>query len=212
MPRKKNGMPKPLSPGEISSPKGAWKNAKTFQDLCELMALFVEGKLPFSPSCGADTVDSETTALVPYLARFNRSGFLTLGSQPGEDSPEWKQRAFVDGFALEPIARRIARLSLYSDLHIVVAPPGFQAGFHTPVVINNFMPHGWAGFSTFEEIDDFAECCEATAIEELCLAWSVSVIDLQWGRTEHLWRELAREICYSERPHPDLELEVDFAV
>jgi len=43
-------------------------------------------------------------------------------------------------------------------------------------------------------------------------AWSVSVVDLRWGRTDHLWWNVSRELCYSERSHPELGLDTDFAV
>ncbi len=196
---------------EIERAQGLWTAARSFEDLCELTARFVEGRLPYSPAYGAETVDEETGPLIPYLAALNRAGFMTTNSQPGEESPEWKQRAFVDGYALEHVAKRIARVSLHTDLHIVVVPPGFEAGFHTPVIVRDFMPHGWAGFSHRGDIESFADECGSLAIQELRTAWSVSVIDLKWGRTDHLWSNLARELCYSERPHPELGLDIDFA-
>jgi hypothetical protein len=94
----------------------------------------------------------------------------------------------------------------------MVVPPGLEAGFHTPVIVRDFMPHGWSGFSSFDEIQFFAEECGPRAVQELRTAWSVSVIDLEWGRTDHLWSNLARELCYSERPHPELGLDTDFAI
>lgn len=157
-------------------------------------------------------MDDETAPLVAYLAALNRAGFLTTDSQPGEDSPEWKQRAFVDGYAPERVARRVARMSLYTDLHVVAVPPGLSAGFHTPVILRDFMPHGWSGFSDFGGAEMIAEHCGPLAAKELLAAWSVSVVDLSWGRTDNLWRNLSCELCYSERPHPELGLDTDFAV
>jgi len=202
----KSGNPKE----KIKKAKKAWKQATTFSDLCELTAQFIEERSPFLPGYGADSVDSETEPLVPYLAAFNHSGFLTTTSQPGEDHSDLKQRAFVDGFALEGVARRIHRVSLYSELHIVATPPGFPAGFHTPVTVSDFMPHTWTGFSCFGELEYFEKACGAFAFQELRTAWSVSIIDLQWGRNDYLWPQIAQAICYSEKPHPDLELDCDF--
>lgn len=197
---------------EFERAQDLWAAAGGFKDLCELTARFVEGRLSYSPAYGAETVDEETEPLVPYLAALNRAGFMTMNSQPGEDSPEWKQRAFVDGYALEHVAKRIARMSLYTDLHIVVAPPGSDVGYHTPVIVRDFMPHGWSGFSSVGEIEFFAEDCGPLAMRELRTAWSISVIDLDWGRADHLWSNLARELCYSERPHPELGLDTDLAI
>lgn len=205
-------MSKEFTSEQREKARKAWNEATSFNQICELTARFIEGTSPFMPCYGADSVGAETEPLIGYLAAYNRAGFLTTCSQPGEDLPHWKQRAFVDGFALEPVARLIARLSLYTDLHIVAVPPGMSAGFHTPVTLRDFVPHTWTGFSSFEELDVFREECGELAFNELLRAWSISIIDLQWGRKEHLWREVAQAICYSEKPHPDLGLEIDFAV
>jgi len=200
--------------GKIGSEdaRKAWNSAVHFKDICELTAKFIEGTMPLFPGYSADTVAKETEDLIPYLASFNRSGFLTTTSQPGEDDPDWKQRAFVDGFAQEKIARKIAKVSLHSELHIVAVPPGYSAGFHTPVILREFMPHGWSGFSSFDELDFFEEYCNPDAMAELRMAWSISIIDLKWGRDDYLWPTICKAICYSERPHPDLGLDFDFAI
>jgi len=189
-----------------------WRSAAAFGELCELSAKFIEGTSPFFPGYAADRVDAETDELVPFLAAFNRAGFLTTGSQPGMDEPDWKQRAFVDGYALEPVAKQIARVSLYAELHIVVAPPGYSVGFHTPVILRDFMPHGWAGFSSFDELEFFEDASGERAFQELRLAWFISIVDLKWGRNDHLWSSIAQAICYSEKPHPDLGLDFDLAI
>lgn len=187
-----------------------WGNAQSFGELCELMARFLEGEGDEAPGCGP--VEEETKPLVPYLSAFNRAGFLTTCSQPGELSPNWRQRAFVNGFALEETARRMARLALFTDLHIVAAPPGNSVGFHTPIIVRDFMAHGWSGFTIFDEIEHFAEGCSSSAVADLRRAWSVSVIDLAWGRSDHLWEELSQALLFSERPHPELGLDTDFAI
>lgn len=192
--------------------RAAWRDATSITEVCELTARFIEGQSPYFPGYGADTVDFETKELIPYLAAYNRAGFLTLVSQPGMDDPDWKQRAFVDGFALEPVTKQIARVSLYAELHIVVSPPAYPVGFHTPVVLRDFMPHGWSGFTTFDELEFFEEACGETAYQELRSAWGVSIVDLKWGRNDLLWPCIAQAICYSEKPHPDLDLGIDFAI
>lgn len=187
-----------------------WSEAQSFGELCDLMARFLEGEGEEAPGCGP--VEEETKPLIPYLVALNRAGFLTTCSQPGALSPEWRQRSFVDGFALEETARRIARLALFTDLHIVVSPPGHSAGYQTPVIVRDFMPHGWSGFTNFEEVEFFSEECSSLAVAELRCAWSVSVVDLVWGRLEYLWEKLSEALVFSEKPHPELGLEIDFAV
>ena len=187
-----------------------WASASSFQDLCELCALFIEGQINYSPGYNAEAVDEETKSLVPFLTSFNRAGFLTTSSQPGLTELDYQQRAYVGGFARESVARAIARLSLVTDLHVVTTPPGWELGFHTPVTQSDFMACTWSGFTGFDEIEFFAEHCSHEAIVQLSQTWSVSVIDMQWGRGDHLWRELARAICVSEKPHPERDDGVDF--
>lgn len=174
------------------------------------MARFIEGDLPYMPGYLAGEVDEETNPIAPYLATLNRSGFLTVCSQPGQDEYDWKQRAFVDGYALEPVARRLAQLTLSTDLLVVTAPPSVHIGYRLPVILRDFQPHGWSGSTGFEELEFFREDCGPSAVAQLSQAWSVSVVDLVWGRERHIWEELARALSYSEKPHPDLDLDADF--
>lgn len=190
----------------------AWRDAATISEIFELSARFIESRSPYFPGYGGDTVDYEAKDLVPYIAAFNRAGFLATVSQPGVDDPDWKQRAFVDGFALEPVAKRIARVSLYTELHIVVSPPDYPVGSHTPATLRGFMPHGWSRFTTFDELEFLEEACGEAAHQELKSAWGVSIVDLKWGRNDFFWPYIAQAICYSEKPHPDLELGIDFAI
>jgi hypothetical protein len=74
------------------------------------------------------------------------------------------------------------------------------------------MPHGWSGFSDFDQIDFFAEQCSSTAVDELRRTWFIAVIDLMWGRADYLWESLSEVLAFSEKPHPDLGLDIDFAL
>ncbi|MGI9175411.1 MAG: DUF6919 domain-containing protein [Rhodothermales bacterium] len=190
----------------LNEAREAWSAARSFQDLCGLIASFIEGNLPYMPGYSGSEVDEETNSIAPYLAVLNRSGFLTIRSQPGQNEPDWKQRAFVDGYALEPVARYLSTLTLSTDLLVVTAPPGVEVGYRLPVILRDFQPHGWAGSTSFDELSVFAEDCSTSALAELQQAWSVSVVDLAWGRERHIWEELTKALAYSEKPHPDLVL------
>ncbi len=83
-----------------------WASAKTLADLGELTAQWLEGTLASRPGYAVNAgPDPETIELIPVLARVNRAGFLTSGSQPGMgwelgyNGRLWRQRAFVQGFA-----------------------------------------------------------------------------------------------------------------
>jgi hypothetical protein len=189
-------------------PETLWREAETFEELCELNARFVEGEIEFSPTYGAGSLDDESKPLIPYLAALNRAGFLTTSSQPGEDRGHSKQRAFVDGLALKETALRIERLSMFSDLYIMTTEPGRFNGCMMPITIDEFRPHSWGGAASlddengiFTEVMNFQENCNERAMQHLSQAWEVCVIDLCWGRSEYLWNQLANELCVMLNPH-----------
>ena len=187
-----------------------WREAKTFEELCEINARFIEGDIDFSPIYGASSLDDESKPLVPYLAALNRAGFLTTCSQPGEDDGHSRQRACVQGLALEETALRIERLSLTSDLYIMTAEPGRYNGCMMPITIDFFRPHSWAGSASlddetgvFNDVLGFEKHCGEGAVRGLREAWEVCVIDLSWGRERYLWDVLANELCVMLNPHED---------
>ena len=192
---------------EKDAPK-LWREAKSFEELCELNAQFIEGELDFSPTYGASSLDSESEALVPYLAALNRAGILTTCSQPGEDNGYSKQRAYLDGLALKDTALRLDRLSMCSDLYIMTTEPGRYKGCMMPITIDVFRPHSWGGAASlddetgiFSEVLGFEEHCSKSAMLELREAWEICVIDLCWGRDRYLWDVLASEFCVMLNPH-----------
>lgn len=197
-----------MSPKTVQQSKELWGKAETFEELCELMACFIEGKIKFCPGWGGETVDSETKPLVPYLAAFNRAGLMTTTSQPGLYEEEgYKQRAFLDGETFKDIALRIAKLSLCTDLHISIFKYGVEnsrtltsSGYRIPVTIDDFKPYTFAGHYTYgyyvENLAFFSEVCHRKAMQELKQAWHVTIIDMTWGRND-LWDVLAQEFCYS---------------
>ena len=76
-----------------------WKEARTFENLCSLMAEYIQRKIPRSPTYLGEPND-ETDRIQSYLVRLNHMGFLTLQSQPAEALAEGcAQRADVEGFA-----------------------------------------------------------------------------------------------------------------
>src|SRR5437879_5821009 len=74
--RSRQGMSQESEAGKL------WKQAKTLEDMGELMARRIEGRLLYSPFDGGETVDPETGPLIETLAFFNKNGLLTTNSQP----------------------------------------------------------------------------------------------------------------------------------
>jgi hypothetical protein len=184
--------------------KGQWMAARRFSEASELTARFIEGTLGFFPGHYGPFVCDESLPLVPYLAALNRSGFLTTTSQPGFTRGHInKQRAFVDGLVKDPeVVRKIDRLSLVSDLYVLVCPRGNPAGIKLPVTIEDFKASGFSGeaWADVEDdyifgIDNFKEIYNDALFRDLSTTYYVCIIDLCWGRANHLWEVITRELC-----------------
>ncbi|MEV6424997.1 hypothetical protein [Streptomyces sp. NPDC051662] len=85
--------------------RNRWKATQNVGQLGGLMALWLEGIVAswpgYQPNWGPD---EETSELIPTLAAACRAGYVTIGSQPGEDPQTgfdgliWQQKAAVEGF------------------------------------------------------------------------------------------------------------------
>ncbi len=166
-----------------------WQAARTFDDMGELTARWLEGTVAFCPSQPCGGPDWETTDLVPVLAGFNRSGLVTTGSQPGEEVLEGcGQRAWVDGVCSEAVAARLVMAGLISDLVVLAYPPGLLGDSVIPVTISSLVPVTHVGgASSAETIDDAFEEVHPDGRAALRSAWQVTVIDPRWGRNDLLW-------------------------
>lgn len=179
-----------------------WRAAAGFEELCELGALFVEGRLQFFPGWGACELDRESAAIAPLLAAVNRAGLLTLASQrgspeaPGADGRPERRRAFVLGFARVPTVERLEELAR-RGLEVLrgtgqgrVLPLGLRAGEPFLVADPGARP---------TELAIFAEHLAPAALAELSAAELVWVVDPEWGRDERLWPALAEALGAPER-------------
>lgn len=171
----------------------AWMSANTLAELGELTARWLEGSLSFNPGYGGPP-NGETTDLIPALARFNRAGFVTENSQPGEDTD---QRACVSGFCNEQTAETIAAVCMPTDLICVFCWPGTESYLHIPVTLDEGAAFTWAGMSIDGENITYvwADSCSASAVDALVGAYQVWVIDPIWGRNDLLWATVDRALA-----------------
>ncbi len=175
----------------------SWASAGSFEELCELGARFVEGRLRRFPGWGAPALDEESEALVPVLARLNRAGLLTLASQPARarDAGGYEQRAFASGFAQSGSARRWQALAR-RGLRVRTYARGVRGRAAVAVSRQGGQARVLAGHDAFEiELELFAAHVGAGARAELerCVYWSAW--DPAWGREELLWSALERAWC-----------------
>jgi len=186
----------------------AWQSARTLDDVGELTARWVEGDLASQPGyCGP--CDIEDPALVPLLAALNRAGFVTTGSQTGESGPgydgaHWQQRAAVEGFAGERTALALIRAAAAGGLISVSYPPStlprWRYHYSRSVTITMREDRKITGFGVQLPRRHIRDSwigygiCHPDAVNALCSAWQVTVIDPEWGRPDMLWRALEQAV------------------
>ena len=196
----------------------SWEEATSLADLGHLTAAWLQGRLEEHPCC-AGGPEGETSAIVDVLIALNQGGFVTTFSQPAEpiDETGSGQRAAVAGYANEPLARAFASLTLSSELLVFAYEPNAAGGYHVPISTQDHHPYTWCGLPEGpEELEQFASLLRPEAVRALRDAWQVVAIDLKWGRSRLLWRELVRVTragrngTWTIAPSPDLGLDCDY--
>jgi uncharacterized protein DUF6919 len=187
------------------SDRQAWRSARTFADLGELTAQWIEGKLGEQLGyCGPSDLD-DPERLVPLCAALCRAGYMTTQSQEahdglGYDGAHWAQRAAVEGFASPEMTAILYDAAHAARLWIIARDPGslprwrYRGNGAVPVTVREgraytrFGTHlprrhlrdDWIGYGI----------CHPDAVDAVCGAWQVTVIDPEWGRPDALWKAL----------------------
>lgn len=183
------------SRNSIDKAHQAWRAAESFAELCDLGARFVRGKLPAFPGWGSPTLDVESDAIAPALARLNELGVLTLCSQPGILAPEraLEQRAFLCAFVEHQTWERLRVLEHDQELGVSWQRRGESPARRTlvPVTIERGATRVELGAPAFEaELECFRGAVSPKALAELEQCVHFTVWDARFGRDEHLWRAL----------------------
>lgn len=168
----------------------AWQQAQTLAELGELTAQWLEGAIPCLPMYIGGPAP-ETKPLIPYLAAYNRCGYLTYQSQPGSTSErDWFQRAWVSGFGSSDIATRIEDALLGTELIVCVTPPGGDVPTRICVTTVHGRAHTIGGAMRASYLAEQYRDVVPVALPALLNAWQIEVIDPQWGRNDLLWGRL----------------------
>ena len=186
--------------------RAAWQSARTLADLGELTAQWLEGQISSVPGYyGAP--DDETVPLVPVLARLNRAGFVTDCSQPGEIDGEYDcdQRAAVQGYASRSLAQALGEAADAAHLIAILCPPGsvprWRYRYDSAVTVTQVNGRHFTGFGVRIPRRHIRDphlghgICSREAVDALCGAWQVTVIDPEWGRNDVLWHALDQAVC-----------------
>lgn len=173
-----------------------WREARSFADVCELGAQFCEGRIEHIN--GYDRLTEDTYGLSELLAECNRAGFFTQDSQQGEKpSRTGAQRAYVCGYAKEPLAMRLYCMGLESDLVVLVVPAveGDHRLHHITVTLDGKHPCTWCGaFGGCEDLRLMSEHISRAAALDLMDTYEIQIIDPRWGRSDYLWPRLREAI------------------
>lgn len=192
-------------PGMPAGDRHRWKTARDLPDLAELTAQWLEGRIRSQPADEPyGPPDEETSQLILVLAALNRTGMLTCMSQPGlvtvaPGGDFLEQRAAVQGFADAGTVKQIQQTAEASGLMAVVhGPDQLPRGvrYDDAVVVtrvagedstragvtlgSRHLASPWTGYGV----------CHPDAVAAVAASWQVTVIDLEWGRNDLLWRVL----------------------
>jgi hypothetical protein len=174
----------------------AWRRARTLAGLGELTAKWLEGEVKSLPTViPGYGPDEETAGLIPVLAAVNRAGYMTDFSQPGAAEPGWSQRAAVSGFASAATFTALCAAAAGADLIINAAHAGTEPlAINIVVSLDGDEEYTWSGRAMTRTVvqDSYGPDCHPDAVEALCQAWQVSIIDPEWGRNDVLWPVLER--------------------
>jgi hypothetical protein len=194
------------------SDREQWASARTLADLGELTARWLEGDLASQPAYYGPS-DIEDPALVPLLAQLNRAGFVTNGSQAGEsglgyDGAHYEQRAAVEGFASPVMAARLMLAANEAGMIVVARDPAslprwrYRLGWSVTVTRVNGRHYTRFGVQLprrhIRDRHIGYGICGRDAVDALCGAWQVTLIDPEWGRPTLLWDVLAAALLTAE--------------
>lgn len=179
-----------------------WHRASTLAELAELTAGWLEGSIRHNPGYPGNGPDPETAGISAVLAKVNRAGFLTDGSQPGsDDSPgydgaTWGQRAAVEGWISPQRAR---------DLVTSAEGAGFLAQDFTVdrqwrrrrqwlgIEVTHRDERIMTGFGSDIKPRDLGTIfpnCSDPAFNEILKSVRVTLVNPTWGASDRLWKFL----------------------
>jgi hypothetical protein len=190
--------------------RDTWQSAASLPELANLTADWLQGCNLYLPGYDAIAPDNETLPLTGRLAAYNRAGLMTTESQPGHgptpgyDGWLWSQRAAVTGFCDEATAVRLgeALWERRNELTYFVWPPGSRirgADFDVDATVRTDPadPATALTASVFgpplprrEVWSIYRTELGRAAVEALCDAWQVVVVDREFAERDTIWDAL----------------------
>jgi hypothetical protein len=161
----------------------AWRNARTLEDLGELVIRWLNGEIKQTPGHMGPPCD-ETIPLIPALTVINRGGFITDGSQLAETLHGETWNTWVDGFATDATLAVLREAVAGTPLILTAC----RRCAHECDRAAHWHRCGWG-----DAVGFWSQRCPAL-IDELDACWLVSIEDPEPGRNDLLWDTLARAL------------------
>lgn len=170
-----------------------WYNARTLEDVGELTAQWLEGTIRLQAADSATEPAAETRELIPYLARYNRAGYVTDRSQPARELRDGNgQSAYVSGFCAPEIVHKIRKACKGTDI-LLLPTADCRQGFFFDFEITRVKGRAvtWAGaVMTPADLDLYYGPVCPNALDALKAAWQLKIVDIHWGRADVLWERI----------------------
>ena len=198
----------------------AWGDARSLPDLGLLTALWLEGAIESSPGYRPGYGPDDATApLIPVLARLNRAGLVTSAFRPGfdgegYDGAHWKQRAAVEGYCSTETLNRLRSACRIDGWPLLIVEKATMRRYRYDRAVAVTRTDGcdpacpsrhadgcdWTRFGVIVPRRHIRHreigygICHRDAVNALCSAWQVTVIDPEWGRNI-LWDVLGSALA-----------------
>jgi hypothetical protein len=190
-----------------------WRAARSLDDLCELTARWLEGRVDSQPAYygTVDVDEDDAPGLTATLTGLNRAGYLTTGSQAGYDGPGYggarcQQMATVEGFAAQDTTGWLRQAVDGTDYQVLEhdckdhawqrSEPGVNVTFLDGV------PVTWFGTQASRAgiARDWYPGVHREALDQVAAARQVTIYDPVPGRNT-LWTRL-HEAADAHQPQP----------
>ena len=123
----------PIDAAEWDATLARWRQVTTLPEQADLVVRWLDGEHPYLPwHPGAP--DPETQPLLQMLTEINRAGLVTHWSQPGQDTPQWRQRANLAGYGEPQLVERVRLAAVTAGLIVQTSPGSDWVETDRPVV------------------------------------------------------------------------------
>ncbi len=182
--------------------KDLFINAKTIDEIKQLNTQFIKGEI-YNTCYHYGPLNRESSRISKELLEMNQLGFITTGSQPGQERVDCQQRGVVEGLIDKRVFERFRRImyNTCDDIYIrkcddtnmlnILRWFGQQPPEWFYVTIDNGNP-----FTHTAQCDmpceSFRRCKLYEQLKEKY--FQIDIIDIQWGRANYIHKKVVEAL------------------